>query len=70
MGVFGKVEVSVPRARIKGADGKTTEWHSKTLRKYQRRTKAADDNYVFRSGPLRNMAEFVAEFLKPNFTEC
>jgi transposase-like protein len=42
MGTFGEVEVSVPRARIEGADGKTTEWHSKALRKYQRRTKAAD----------------------------
>ena len=42
MGTFGEVEVSVPRARINGEDGKTTEWHSKALRKYQRRTKAAD----------------------------
>ncbi|MEJ2715514.1 MAG: transposase, partial [Acidihalobacter sp.] len=42
MGASGEVEVSVPRARIEGADCKTTEWHSKALRKYQRRTKAAD----------------------------
>jgi putative transposase len=32
----------VPRARIVGEDGKTSEWKSKSLRAYQRRTKAAD----------------------------
>ena len=32
----------MPRARLKTADGKTTEWKSKALRAYQRRTKAAD----------------------------
>jgi putative transposase len=41
-GTFGKTEIVVPRARLAGADGKTTEWHSKALRKYQRRTVAAD----------------------------
>src|SRR5215211_5275611 len=30
------------RARLDTPDGKTTEWHSKTLRAYQRRTLAAD----------------------------
>ncbi len=42
MGTFGQVEISVPRARIDTADGKTTEWHSKVLPAYRRRTKAAD----------------------------
>ena len=32
----------MPRARLVGADGKTTEWKSKVLRTYQRRTLAAD----------------------------
>jgi putative transposase len=32
----------VPRARIKGEDGKTNEWKSKSLRAYQRRTKQAE----------------------------
>jgi len=32
----------VPRARLDGQDGKTTEWNSKVLRAYQRRTVAAD----------------------------
>ena len=41
-GTFGKTEISVPRARIKSEDGKTIEWKSKSLRAYQRRTKAAD----------------------------
>ena len=41
-GTFGKTEISVPRARIKNEDGKTSEWKSKSLRAYQRRTKAAD----------------------------
>ena len=42
MGTFGTAEVSVPRARIDTADGKTTEWRSKVLPVYRRRTKAAD----------------------------
>jgi putative transposase len=32
----------VPRARIIGEDRWATEWKSKSLRSYQRRTKAAD----------------------------
>ena len=42
MGTFGKTEISVPRARLVAADGKTTEWKSQALRAYQRRTLAAD----------------------------
>jgi transposase-like protein len=42
MGTFGAVEISVPRARIEAADGRTTEWKSNVLPAYQRRTKAAD----------------------------
>src|SRR4030081_1401735 len=42
MGTFGQTEIEVPRARLDGPDGKTTEWKSKTLRAYQRRTLAAD----------------------------
>jgi len=41
-GTFGKTGISVPRARVMGADGKTSEWRNKTLRAYQRRTKAAE----------------------------
>src|SRR6516225_9747779 len=41
-GTFGRVEIEVPRARLHGQDGKTTEWNSKVLRAYQRRTLAAD----------------------------
>ncbi len=32
----------MPRARLKAGDGTTSEWKSKALRAYQRRTKAAD----------------------------
>jgi putative transposase len=42
MGTFGRTEIEVPRARLDGPDGKTTEWKSKTLRAYQRNTLAAD----------------------------
>jgi transposase-like protein len=42
MGTFGRVEIKIPRARLKAAEGKTTEWRSKTLPAYQRRTQAAD----------------------------
>jgi putative transposase len=38
-GTFGSTEISVPRARVTGADGKTTEWKSASLRAYQRRPK-------------------------------
>jgi putative transposase len=41
-GTFGPAQIAVPRARIIGEDGKTTEWKSKALRAYQRRTRAAD----------------------------
>lgn len=42
IGTFGPTHIAVPRARIIGKDGKTTEWKSKALRSYQRRTRAAD----------------------------
>src|SRR5262245_22953200 len=42
LGTFGAMTVSVPRARIEVADGKTGEWHSRTLPAYQRRTKEID----------------------------
>jgi transposase-like protein len=42
LGSFGRVEIEVPRARLNSSDGKTTEWKSKALRAYQRRTLAAD----------------------------
>ena len=41
-GTFGRTEISVPRARLVGAGGKTSEWRSASLRAYQRRTRAAD----------------------------
>jgi putative transposase len=41
-GTFGTTEITVPRARLDAGDGKTSEWKSKALRAYQRRTKAAD----------------------------
>ena len=42
IGTFGRVEITVPRARLDSANGKTTEWKSSALRAYQRRTKQAD----------------------------
>ncbi|HJZ14384.1 MAG TPA: IS256 family transposase [Stellaceae bacterium] len=41
-GTFGKTEIAVPRARLNGGDDKTTEWKSRALPNYQRRTPAAD----------------------------
>jgi len=41
-GTFGRTDIAVPRARLNGAGGKTTEWKSQVLRNYQRRTRAAD----------------------------
>ena len=42
VGTFGAETVSVPRARIEGDDGRTTEWRSKALPRYQRLTKRAE----------------------------
>jgi transposase-like protein len=42
LGTFGQVEIAVPRARLNTPNGNTTEWRSRTLRAYQRRTLAAD----------------------------
>src|ERR1700704_190031 len=42
LGSFGRVELEVPRARLNTPEGKTTEWKSKALRAYQRRTLVAD----------------------------
>jgi transposase-like protein len=42
MGTFGPTEITVPRARLDTAEGRTTEWKSTALRAYQRRTLAAD----------------------------
>jgi len=41
-GTFGPIKIAVPRARLDGPEGKTTEWKSQALRAYQRRTLAAD----------------------------
>jgi transposase-like protein len=42
VGTFGPATVSVPRARIESEDGRTTEWRSKALPRYQRLTKRAE----------------------------
>jgi putative transposase len=42
LGTFGRMEIAMPRARLDTADGRTTEWKSRTLGTYQRRTLAAD----------------------------
>jgi transposase-like protein len=42
VGTFGTETVSVPRARIEGEDGKTTEWRSRALPRYQRLTRRAE----------------------------
>jgi putative transposase len=42
LGTFGLVEIAMPRARLNTPEGKTTEWQSRTLKAYQRRTLTAD----------------------------
>ena len=42
LGTFGRVKITMPRARLDSAEGKTTEWKSTALRAYQRRTQQAD----------------------------
>ena len=41
-GTFGTLELRVPRARLVGADGTTTEWKNVTIPAYKRRTKQAE----------------------------
>lgn len=42
IGTFGPVSVSVPRARLSGADGRTAEWRNRTLPAYRRLTRRAE----------------------------
>jgi transposase-like protein len=42
LGTFGPTTVSVPRARLVGADGTTREWRNQTLPAYKRLTKRAE----------------------------
>jgi putative transposase len=39
---LGKTTIMLPRARLKGADGVEREWHSRIIRRYQRRTERVD----------------------------
>ena len=42
VGTFGPVMLSVPRARLAGADGRTSEWRNQTIPAYRRLTKRAE----------------------------
>jgi transposase-like protein len=42
LGTFGRVEIAMPRARLNTPEGKATEWKSRALKAYQRRTLTAD----------------------------
>jgi transposase-like protein len=42
VGTFGPVTLSVPRARLAGADGRTSEWRNHTIPAYRRLTKRAE----------------------------
>jgi putative transposase len=42
VGSFGRLQVWLPRARLKGENGRTSEWKSQALGAYQRRTRLVD----------------------------
>ena len=42
VGTFGPVTLSVPRARLAGADGRTSEWRNQTIPAYRRLTRRAE----------------------------
>lgn len=42
VGTFGPVTLSVPRGRLAGADGRTSEWRNQTIPAYRRLTKRAE----------------------------
>jgi hypothetical protein len=39
---LGQTTIMLPRARLKGADGAASEWHSRIVPRYQRRTERVD----------------------------
>ena len=39
---LGKTTIKLPRARLKGAEGAESEWHSRIIPRYQRRTERVD----------------------------
>jgi len=39
---LGKTTIQLPRARLKGSDGAESEWHSRIIPRYQRRTERVD----------------------------
>ena len=39
---LGQTTIKLPRARLSGADGAESEWHSRTIPRYQRRTERVD----------------------------
>ena len=39
---LGKTTITLPRARLRGADGADNEWHSRIIPRYQRRTERVD----------------------------
>ena len=39
---LGMTTIKLPRARLKGADGAESEWHSRIINRYQRRTERVD----------------------------
>ncbi len=39
---LGKTTIMLPRARLKGGDGAASEWHSRIIPRYQRRTERVD----------------------------
>jgi putative transposase len=39
---LGQTTITLPRARLKGADGAGCEWHSQIIPRYQRRTERVD----------------------------
>lgn len=40
---LGLTTIAMPRARVRGAEGKSAEWRSETVRRYQRRTTRVDE---------------------------
>jgi transposase-like protein len=40
---LGPTTIAMPRARLNGADGSSAEWHSQTVRRYERRTARVDE---------------------------
>jgi transposase-like protein len=66
---YGPAELTIPRGRLFDAGGKTSEWHSSVLPRYQRRTRRVDEALLgsyLAGGNTRRLRTALAPLLGDN----